>query len=138
MIEAIDTSVLILRERDPAAQRWLEQRLHADAIAICDYVAMEYLVGARNGQEYDRIRDALDACVRIAIEPGDWRRAFEVQRHLAHQTGGGQRAVKIPDLLIAAAAERAGHPLVHYDRDYDRIAAITGQPTSWIVPAGTP
>ncbi len=59
------------------------------------------------------------------------------QRTLAHQTGGGQRAVKIPDLLIAAAAERAGFPLVHYDGDFDRIATITGQPTSWVIPAGT-
>ena len=137
MIEAVDTSVLILRERNPAARSWLEPRLHADAIAICDFVAMEYLMGARNGQDYDRIRDALDACIRIAIEPDDWRRAFDVQRTLAHHTGGGQRAVKIPDLLIAAAAERAGFPLVHYDGDFDRIATITGQPTSWVIPAGT-
>ncbi len=137
MIEAVDTSVLILRERNPAARAWLEPRLHADAIAICDFVAMEYLVGARNGHDYDRIRDALEACIRISIEPPDWRRAFEVQRLLAHQTGGGQRAVKIPDLLIAASAERAGYPLVHYDADFERIAALTGQPTSWVVPAGT-
>ncbi len=137
MIEAVDTSVLILRERNPAARAWLEPRLHADAIAICDFVAMEYLVGARNGQDYDTIRDALDACVRIAVESADWRRAFEVQRTLAHETEGGQRAVKIPDLLIAAAAERAGFPLVHYDGDFDRIAAITGQPTSWVIPSGT-
>ncbi len=45
--------------------------------------------------------------------------------------------MKIPDLLIAAAAERAGYPLVHYDADFDRIAALTGQPTSWVIPAGT-
>lgn len=137
MIEALDTSVLILRERDPAARAWLAPRLHANTVSICDVVAMEYLMGARNGRDYDRIRDALDACIRVAIEPEDWRRAFDVQRRLAHETGRGQRAVKIPDLLIAAAAERAGHSLVHYDEDFDRIAALTEQPTSWVVPAGT-
>jgi predicted nucleic acid-binding protein len=137
VIEAVDTSVLILGERNPTVRAWLEPRLHADGIAICDFVAMEYLMGARNGQHYDEIRDALEACVRVSIEPVDWHRAFEIQRRLAHETGGGQRAVKIPDLLIAASAERAGHPLVHYDADFDRIAALTGQPTSWVVPAGT-
>ena len=38
---------------------------------------------------------------------------------------------------IAAVGERNGVGLVHYDADYDRIAAITGQPTRWIVPRGT-
>ena len=137
MIEAVDTSVLILRERNPTVRAWLEPRLRADGIAVCDFVVMEYLVGARNGRDYDTLRDALDACHRVPVEPADWRRAFEVQRMLAHRTGGGQRAVTIADLLIAATAERAGHPLVHYDEDFERIAAVTGQPTSWVLPRGT-
>jgi predicted nucleic acid-binding protein len=45
--------------------------------------------------------------------------------------------VKHPDLLIAAAAEAAEIPVVHYDADYDRIARITGQPTRWLAPQGT-
>ncbi|HTC72102.1 MAG TPA: hypothetical protein VK655_04390 [Solirubrobacteraceae bacterium] len=36
--------------------------------------------------------------------------------------------------LIAASAESAGVELLHYDEDFERIAAITGQPTRWIVP----
>jgi hypothetical protein len=27
--------------------------------------------------------------------------------------------------------------VAHYDEDYDRIAAITGQPTRWVLPRGT-
>jgi len=34
----------------------------------------------------------------------------------------------------AAAAESADVTLPHYDEDYDRIAAITGQPTRWLAP----
>jgi predicted nucleic acid-binding protein len=45
--------------------------------------------------------------------------------------------VKHPDLLIAAAAEAADVAVLHYDEDYDRIAAITGQPTRWLAPKGT-
>jgi len=37
----------------------------------------------------------------------------------------------------AAAAEAAGLVVLHYDHDFDLIAGITGQPTDWIVPAGT-
>jgi predicted nucleic acid-binding protein len=62
-------------------------------------------------------------------------RAVEVQDALAEQSQ--QRGANIADLLIAAAAEAAGLVVLHYDHDYDLIAGVTGQPTEWIVPAGT-
>jgi len=131
---ALDTSALILRERDEEVGAWFGQRLLADELAICDLVRLEYLVGARNGAHYEELLDALAALHQIPIEPPDWARALEVQHALARQTGGGQRAVKIPDLIIAASAERAGLELVHYDADYDRIASITGQSARWVAP----
>ena len=42
-----------------------------------------------------------------------------------------------PDLLIAATAERAGLVVLHYDEDYDRAAAVTGQGAEWIAPRGS-
>ena len=48
------------------------------------------------------------------------------------------RSVRIPDLLIAAIEQQAGLPVVHFDEDYDRIAAITGQPTRSVAPRGGP
>ena len=48
-----------------------------------------------------------------------------------------QRARKVPDLLIAAAAEARGLTVLHYAADFDRIAAVTGQPCEWVVPAGS-
>lgn len=47
---------------------------------------------------------------------------------------GQHRGAGLPDLLIAALAERAGLPVVHYDADFDQIAAVTGQPMQWVVP----
>ncbi len=37
---------------------------------------------------------------------------------------------------IAAAAELANVPLIHYDRDYERIAGVTGQRQDWFVADG--
>lgn len=62
-------------------------------------------------------------------------RAVEVQDALAERSQ--QRGAKIADLLIAAAAELAGLVVLHYDHDFDLIARLTGQPTEWILPAGT-
>ena len=43
----------------------------------------------------------------------------------------------MPDLLIAAVAERERVAVLHYDGDYDLIAQITSQPVQWVVPRGT-
>jgi predicted nucleic acid-binding protein len=39
--------------------------------------------------------------------------------------------------VIAAAAEAAGLTVLHYDDDYDRIAAVTRQPMEWVASAGS-
>jgi predicted nucleic acid-binding protein len=48
-----------------------------------------------------------------------------------------QRGRKVPDLLIAAAAEVEGLSVLHYDADFDRIGVVTGQRSEWVVPAGS-
>ena len=62
-------------------------------------------------------------------------RALDVQHNVSAR--GELRAVKLPDLLIAATAERHGLAVIHYDADYDRIAAITGQAVEWVAVAGS-
>ena len=37
-------------------------------------------------------------------------------------------APSVPDLLVAAIAERAGLVVLHQDKDFELIAQITGQP----------
>jgi predicted nucleic acid-binding protein len=63
------------------------------------------------------------------------QRAVEVQGLLAQDAQ--HRLVSIPDLIIAATAERFSLTVIHYEGDFDRISAITGQPAEWIVPRGT-
>jgi len=43
---------------------------------------------------------------------------------------GQQRGPSIPDLIIAATAELSGLHVLHVDKDFDTIAALTGQPTT--------
>ena len=47
------------------------------------------------------------------------------------------RSASIPDLLTAAVAERTGLSVIHYDEDFERIAAVTEQPVCWVVPRGS-
>ncbi len=60
------------------------------------------------------------------LTPGMEHRAFEVQMLLADR--GQHRAPSIPDLLIAATAEKSGLTVLAVDKDFDLIAEVTGQP----------
>jgi predicted nucleic acid-binding protein len=135
--ELVDTSALILGTRDERVRPWLIDAVAKDDVILCDIVALEFLMGARTADDYARLELALAGFRWAETVPADWRRAREVHRALAGQGAGHQRSVRIPDLLIAAIGEREDLSVAHYDEDYDRIAAITGQPTRWVLPRGT-
>ena len=77
---------------------------------------------------------ALGAFQAIETTATHVRRALQVQRLLA---ASSQRGRKIPDLLVAAAAEELDVAVLHYDVDFDLIAAVTGQRCEWVVAPGT-
>jgi predicted nucleic acid-binding protein len=136
-MQLADTSAWQLSRRTPELQGSFTEKTLAGEIGTCAMVALELLQGARNGREFDQRRVEMDELPQFSIAAKEWKRAIDVYRELAHQGGAHQRSVGHADLLIAAAAESAGVELLHYDEDFDRIAAITGQPTRWIVPRGT-
>ena len=102
---------------------------------VCAQVVLELVRLAANEQRAREVAARLAAFETVTMPEEAWRRAQEVQLLLAAR--GDHRRVPPADLLIAAAAELAAVPLVHYDRDYARIAAVTGQEQSWFVPDGT-
>ena len=104
-------------------------------IATCDPVEAELLWTARSLDEFDDLRLELSGFPRFRVDVDTWDRSFDVWRKLV--VGGRHRQVKHVDLLIAAVAERAGIPVVHYDRDFAIIAEVTGQPTRPIAPLGS-
>lgn len=106
-------------------------------IAVSAMVSLELLASAPNADDFRAIREELRRYPYCPVGEAEWSRALDVYEALAAQGGAHQRSVKHPDLLVAAAAETAGVPIVHYDEDFDRIAAVTGQPTRWLAPRGS-
>jgi predicted nucleic acid-binding protein len=106
-------------------------------IATCDMVRLELLYSARNATEFTSLRSELDALPTCPIGVDEWTRALDVYEQLACLGGLHHRSVRYPDLLIAAAAEAAGVPVLHYDEDYDRIASLTGQDVRWLAQRGS-
>ena len=129
----VDTSVLTRLAR-PSVRDVVEPMARAGQLArpgICD---LEIGYAARNAEEWDRLVGALDAFEAVETSAAHVARALQVQRLLAARS---QRGRKLPDLLVAAAAEALNLTVLHYDADFEHISAVTGQDHRWVVPAGT-
>lgn len=129
----LDTSVLT-RLRQPTIRAALEPKAQRGSLARAGISDLEIGYSARNAAEWDELANALDVFELVETTSEHLRRARQVQRLLAEKHHRGR---KVPDLLIAAAAEARGLTVVHYDTDFDQIANVTGQSCEWVVPPGS-
>ncbi len=133
MSHLLDTSVLT-RLSKPSVRAVVEPLATVGRAARARISDLEIGYSARNEREWDALVGALDAFVLVETTADHFERARQIQRLLA---ANSQRGRKIPDLLIAAAAEQAGYTVLHYDTDFDLIASMTGQTCQWVVPPGS-
>jgi len=123
----IDKSALVRLAASPDAAQWAA-RIERGLVRITTVTRLEVGYSARSGEE---LREALRR-PPLAAMPVEYQtpaiedRAVEVRTLLADR--GQHRTPSIPDLIIAATAELAGLTILHLDKDFDVIAAITGQP----------
>lgn len=129
----LDSSVLT-RLRHRAVREAIDAQAERGELGRAEISDLEIGYSARNATEWDRLEEALRAFALVETTAEHVRRAKQVQRMLAAKH---QRGRKVPDLLIAAAAESHSLTVLHYDADFDRIAAVTGQSCEWVVPAGS-
>jgi predicted nucleic acid-binding protein len=129
----VDASVL-KRLSVPAVRAVVEPLAGAGRLARAGISDLEVGYSARNAREWDRLVTALDVFMLVETTVEHIARAKQVQRHLASKS---QRGRKIPDLLVAAAAEAERLTVLHYDQDFDQVAKVTGQSCEWVVRAGS-
>jgi hypothetical protein len=125
----IDKSAYARLQLGQAANRdeW-SARISRGRVRLSTITRLELGYSARSG-DAGRRQFALPPLSLMPIEyltPAIEDRAFQVQMLLADR--GQHRAPSIPDLLIAATAEKAALTVLAVDKDFDLIAAITGQP----------
>lgn len=129
----IDTSVL-KRLAHSRVRALIEPMTQSGSVARASICDLEIGYSARTADEWDQLISALGAFELVETTASHVARAMQVQRLLAARS---QRGRKIPDLLIAAAAEATNLIVLHYDADFDLISSVTAQPCEWVVPAGT-
>ncbi len=129
----LDTSV-ISRLAEPSVRAVVDPLTEAGQLGRAGITDLEVGYGSRNAREWDQDMEALSVFKPVETTADHIQRARQVQRLLASRS---QRGRKIPDLLIAAAAEEAELIVLHYDADFDLIAKTTGQRCQWVVPVGS-
>ncbi|MGH8896929.1 MAG: PIN domain nuclease [Egibacteraceae bacterium] len=131
MLYLADKSAYERRRHSEGVRTAFVELASTGTLATCEIVALEVLYSARNLADYEQLRADLDSLEWLGTTDTALRRALTVQHDLAKR---GQHRLPLPDLIIAATAEQYGAAVLHYDKGYDLIAAVTGQPVVRVAP----
>ncbi len=118
----------------PAVAERLRPLMEQGLIATCAIVDLEVLFSSRNLVDYEAVLEERRSLDSASITPAVMIRAIDLQHALARR---GQHRIPIPDLVISAAAQVSGLVVLHYDADFERIAAVGGADHEWVVPQGS-
>ena len=129
-----DKSALARMHHTAVATRLAPLLIGGD-VATCSVIDLEVLFSARSYADMVELRAERAAFPQVSVTQADFDRAVEVLEALART--GHHRAVGIPNLLIAAVAQRHNLTVLHYDKDFDLIATVTRQKVERFVPPGS-
>jgi predicted nucleic acid-binding protein len=130
----IDTSAQA-RIRHPAVRKVIAGLIVDAAAATCVTVDLEAGYSGRDLADVRLIAERRrNLYVVLPVTEVIAERARDVQIRMAAR--GQHRAAGVIDLLTAAVAEHHGAVVLHYDADFEHIAAVTGQPHTWVAPRG--
>jgi predicted nucleic acid-binding protein len=122
----IDTSAVFRILKTDLWRKWTEY-LEAGVIAMCPLVELEFMYSARSlADRLEKQRLLRDMFGWVPMNERSWERAAEVQQLLTEK--GKHRSAGSVDLLVAATAEREHLTVLTDDRDFETVAAVTGQP----------
>ncbi|SNY35063.1 PIN domain nuclease [Paractinoplanes atraurantiacus] len=131
-----DTSALVRLLTNPAVSQAWSSRVNAGLVATCTVTEIELLYTVRSMTERVRQKKLLlDAFCWVVMPEKVFKEAEELQESLT--LAGTHRSAGPVDLLTAVTARQHGLELLHYDADFERVAALTKQPHCWLAKRGS-
>ncbi|WP_030438545.1 PIN domain nuclease [Actinoplanes subtropicus] len=132
----VDTSAFVRLVRDSELRATWREAIGAGVLSVCPLTELEVLRGAQSMTD----RQAIESVFRrsycwVVMPDRAVQRAQGVQEGMT--TRGTHRSASPVDLLVAATAEAHGLTLLHYDHDFVRVAAVTGQKVRWLAEPGS-
>jgi predicted nucleic acid-binding protein len=126
----IDTSALARFLAKDAERYGWDQAAAAGLLATCPITELEFFYSARSAADRSRgVEDLRTLFGWVPVDDRAYDRAWQVQAMLTER--GWHRSAGPVDLVVAATAELQGLTLLHRDRDFECVAAVTGQPLQW-------
>ncbi len=133
----VDTSAWITARRVPPARELLLAAIERGDVAWCWPVRYEQMIDARDAQAITALDRTLESLREIRVDLPVQRQVLATMRELARAGSHGAHRLPLADLTVAAAAEASGLPVLHFDRDFDRLGAILGISTRWLADPAT-
>ncbi|MEA2355129.1 MAG: hypothetical protein QOD61_1258 [Solirubrobacteraceae bacterium] len=130
-----DTSARV-RVHHPSLRDEWAAAVRSHQIVTCSITTLELLYSARNAHELRELEVGEATLRDVPVTVSVQRTAIAALRDLSDR-GAGYHRVKLPDVLIAAAAQHAGIGVLHYDHHYDRLAEVLDFDSRWIAEPGT-
>lgn len=123
----VDTSVWVdfFADRDTPEVAYLDARLEDgdEDIAITDLIFTEILQGLRSDAAVRQVEDQLSVFAMLRLRDiADFRHAAALYRSARRR---GVTIRRTGDCLIAAVCVRDQVPLLHCDKDFAHLAAVT-------------
>ena len=96
----------------------LEVALETNVLAICGAILCELLQGAKNAEEYQRLKDRIQALHYLSTPEQTWEKAARLSFSLR------RKGLSIPtiDVMIAQTAIENDCALLHNDKHFELIA----------------
>lgn len=131
-----DTSAIARSSTQPTVLAELTRLGELGLLATCVTIDLEVGYSARSPADHVTTRRLRAAgFTSLPLHQAIGVRALEVQALLARTSQ--HRGAGVVDLLTAAIAEHHRATVLHYDDDFEQIAAVTGQACAWVVPRGS-
>jgi predicted nucleic acid-binding protein len=112
--------------------------LAAGTLGVCEPLLLEMRFSALDAVSFRALSEELDALPLLALTTNGARRAVVAQAELAADPRVSHR-VKPVDLLVGAVADEHRVAVLHYDHDFDVLAAHTSLAfeSRWVAERGT-
>lgn len=131
----VDTSVAV-RSEHPSVRGLIAGLIVDRAAATCVTLDLRAGYSGRNHADLKAIAERRRSLyVTLPVTETMAERAREVQARMAARDM--HRTARAVNVLTAAIAEQHGAVVLHYDADFEHIAAVTGQPHLWVAPRGS-
>jgi predicted nucleic acid-binding protein len=121
----LDNSAFVRLASPALAQRRAHEiadKLEQRRLGVCLPFLLEAGYSARSAADHDELLSELMTLPMVHIDTDVERRAVEAQHQLAR---AGHHRLPPVDLIVAALADRHRVGVLHYDRDFDILAAKT-------------